>query len=317
MRLLTIYILILVIQGCNRDQIDPEIEKGLSLNQVISVGGVDRDYHLYIPNNPRNAPVVFLFHGNEGSHDNVLGLTGTKSPQKVWLDIALQENVIIVVPNGTLSSRDTRGWNDCRNDAPRTPNSNDVLFTVSLLDYIEDTYQSDDARVYAVGTSNGGYFANRLAHEIPDRIAAFASIVAPNAANTDCSAASTPVSALFMNGTADPLVPYEGGTTANGEVASTESSVSYWVQLNATNENPVITDYPDLNTSDGSTVTRFMYTNGSHGTEVALYRVNNGGHVEPSIAERYSQIWLAIVGDQNGDIEAAHEIWDFLKTKSK
>ena len=127
----------------------------------------------------------------------MLGLTGVKAPYKVWLDIANQEDLIIVVPNGTLSSLNTRGWNDCRNDAPRTPTVNDVDFTVVLLDHIKQKYNSNDAKVFAVGTSNGGHFANRLAQEIPHRITAFASIVASNAANSECSDATTNVSALF------------------------------------------------------------------------------------------------------------------------
>ena len=46
-------------------------------------------------------------------------------------------------------------------------------------------------------------------------------------------------------------------------------------------------------------------------------KLNNGGHTEPSISERYSSIWLSIVGNQNGDIEMANEVWDFFKTKTR
>jgi polyhydroxybutyrate depolymerase len=309
-------LLILFILSC-KNVISPEIEKGLLTNQVITIEGVDRYYHLFVPNNPLNAPVVFLFHGNGGSFDDMLGLTGVKAPYKVWLDIANQENLIIIVPNGTLSSLDTRGWNDCRNDAPRTPTVNDVQFIVDLLDFIKEKYNSDDSRVFAVGTSNGGHFANRLAREIPDRITAFASIVASSAVNSVCSDSTEPVSALFMNGTGDPIMPYDGGDTGNGVVFSTESTVSYWVQRNATDTIPVVTNFPDINTNDSSTVTRYLYENGENGTEVVLYKVNNGGHTEPSISEHYSSIWLWIVGNQNGDIEMANEVWNFFKTKTR
>jgi polyhydroxybutyrate depolymerase len=319
MKNITTYLLLIILftLSCNKDEISPEIEKGLLKNQVIAIGGVDRNYHLYVPNNPLNAPVVFLFHGNGGSYDDMLGLTGVKAPYKVWLDIANQEDLIIVVPNGTLSSLNTRGWNDCRNDAPRTPTFNDVEFIVNLLDFIKEKYNSNDAKVFAVGTSNGGHFANRLAQEIPDRITAFASVVASNAANSECSDATTNVSALFMNGTDDPILPYIGGSTENGEVISTEITVSYWVTRNATDTTPVITNFPDINANDSSTITRYLYKNGGNGTEVVLFKVNNGGHTEPSISERYSSIWLSIVGNQNGDIEMANEVWDFFKTKTR
>src|SRR5690606_35918761 len=138
----------------------------------------------------------------------------------------------------------------------------------NLLDFIKAKYKSNDLKVFAVGTSNGGYFVNRLAQEIPDRITAFASIVASNAANSECSDATTKVSALFMNGTDDPIMPYDGGSTENGEVVSTENTISYWITRNATDTTPVITNFPDINTNDGSTVTRFLYKNGGNGTEV-------------------------------------------------
>lgn len=309
----------LFILGCSKDEVSPEIEKGLLKNQTITVGGIERNYHIYIPNNTLNAPVVLLFHGNGGSYDDMLGLTGVKAPYKVWLDIALQENLIIVVPNGTLGSSNSRGWNDCRDDAPTNPNTNDVQFTVDLLDFVKTQYNSNDSKTYAVGTSNGGHFAIRLAQEIPNRITAFASIVASNAVNSKCLNSTTHVSALFMNGTDDPILPYDGGQMASnrGEVLSTDNTISYWVQRNETDTTPEITELPNLNTDDGSTITEYLYKNGANGTEVGLYKVNNGGHTEPSLSERYSALFLLLVGNQNGDIEMANEIWDFFKTKTK
>jgi polyhydroxybutyrate depolymerase len=311
--------LLLLSFGCSKNKTNPEIEKGLLKNQTISVGGTTRNYHIYIPNNPTNAPVVFLFHGNGGSHDDMLGLTNLKAPYKIWLDLAFQENVIIVVPNGTLGSSGSRGWNDCRNDAPTNPTSNDIQFVNELLNVVSSKYNSNNQKVYAVGTSNGGHFAIRLAQEIPNRIAAFAAIVAANSVNTQCANSSVKVSALFMNGTDDPIMPYIGGQMASnrGNVFSTDNTVMYWIQRNATLTTPEISDIPDINTVDGSTVKKYLYKNGGNGSEVALYKVINGGHTEPSLAERYSSLFLTLVGNQNGDIEMANEIWNFFKTKTK
>lgn len=305
--------------SCNKNQASPEIEKGLLKNQSITVGGVERNYHIYVPGNPQDAPLVLLFHGNGGSSDDMLGLTGVKAPYKVWLDIALQENLIIVVPNGTIGSNSARGWNDCRDDAPANPTTNDVQFIVDLLDFVKAKYNSNDLKVFAVGTSNGGHFAIRLAQEIPNRITAFASVVASNPVNSECSNSTIKVSAFFMNGTDDPFLPYNGGQMASnrGEVFSTESTVSYWVQRNATDLTPEISNLPNLNTNDGSTITKYLYKNGGNGTEVALCKVNNGGHTEPSVSERYSPLFLLAVGKQNGDIEMADEVWNFFKAKTK
>ncbi len=312
-------LLLLLVLSCNKNEASPEIEKGLLKNQSIIVGGIERNYHIYVPGNPLNAPVVLLFHGNGGSYDDMLGLTGVKAPYKVWLDIASRENLIIVVPNGTLGSGSTRGWNDCRDDAPANPTTNDVEFIVHLLDFVKAKYNSNNSKVFAVGTSNGGHFSIRLAQEIPDRITAFASVAASNSVNSECNNSTIKVSALFMNGTDDPFLPYNGGQMASnrGEVFSTENTVSYWVQRNATDLTPEISNLPNLNTKDGSTVTKYLYKNGGNGTEVVLCKVNNGGHTEPSVSERYSSLFLLAVGNQNGDIEMANEVWNFFKTKTK
>jgi polyhydroxybutyrate depolymerase len=308
-------LLVCVAHGCKDDRMRPET--GLLRNQVITVGGVQRNYHLYVPDNHRNAPVVFLFHGNGGSSDDLLGLSGVKAPYKVWMEIARNEQLVLVVPNGTLGSQNSRGWNDCRTDAPRTPQVDDVQLIVDLLDFLAERYAVNEARVFAVGTSNGGHFAIRLAKEIPGRITAFAAVLAANAVNSACAEEPTPVSALFMNGTSDTIMPYEGGNSGNGEVFSTDISVAYWVHRNGTYATPVVTEIPDINASDGSTVTRFLYPGGTGGAEVALVKVQQGGHTEPSIAERYSAVWLSIVGPQNGDLEMANEIWNFFRTKSR
>ncbi len=306
---------------CNKtpkDNITP-LEKGLLKNQTIQVGGLDRFYHVFVPEKYENAPLVILLHGNGGSHDDMLGLTGVKAPYKLWLDIAQQENIIVLVPNGTLGSSNARGWNDCRNDASTNPTTDDVGFIRALMDKIMNTYKADTKKVFAMGTSNGGHFAQRLAQEIPQKITAFGAVVASRAKNSKCSDSNVPISALFMNGTADPILPYNGGQMSSnrGEVYSTDDTINYWITRNQTATAPETTQITNINTTDNCTITKQLYKNGSNNTEIMLYEVTNGGHTEPSIAQRYSTAFLQIVGNQNADIEMANEVWNFFKNKSK
>ena len=318
MKKILFYLTFALTLGCTKKD-DPIVQKGLLKNQVINISGLDRNYHLYIPDNPTNAPIVMLFHGNGGSYDDMLGLTGVKAPYKIWLDIGQQENLIIIVPNGTLGPSNSRGWNDCRADAPTSPTVNDVLFTSNLIDYVINKYQASSSKIYAVGTSNGGHFSIRLAQEIPNRITAFAAIVAANAKNSQCTNSTVRVSALIVNGTADPIIPYNGGQMAynRGEVLSTDSSIKYWVARNQTSIVPEVTNLPDINTTDNCSIQKHLYKNGGNNTEVELLKVNNGGHTEPSISQRYSASFLTLVGNQNADIEMANEIWSFFKNKTK
>ncbi len=323
MKIVNLFLLLILLIGCQKkeDTIDTDdvsvLQKGLIENITIDISGVEREYHLYIPDNYENAPIVTLLHGHSGSSDQIIGLNNTKAPFKVWLTIAEEENIILIIPNGLVGSSTHQGWNDCREEADGNPTSDDVSFINTLIDTTISKYNSNAEKVFVNGISNGGHMTYRLAQEIPEKITAFAAVVASKPVNSTCTDSTTPISALIMNGTDDPLVPYEGGQV-NGDrgiVYSTEETVAYWVNRNNTNTTPVTTTFTDNNTSDNSTVTKEVYANGTNNTEVVFYKVTGGGHTEPSILERYGALYKLIVKEQNGDIEMAREIWDFFKTK--
>jgi polyhydroxybutyrate depolymerase len=231
-----IFILFTILLGSCRDQI-PEVEQSvLMLNQNISIDGIEREYHIQVPNDATNKPLVLLLHGHGGSHKQSIGADGTKAPQKVWLTLADENEFILVIPNGLLGPEDSRGWNDCRDDAVGNPESDDVKFLSELLDEVEEEYDYDVNRTYVTGISNGAMMTLRLAHEIPNKITAFGAIVNSMAANSKCNDSDIAISALFMNGTEDPLVPYDGGQIASnrGEVISTDESINYWIARNNT-----------------------------------------------------------------------------------
>ena len=77
----------------------------------------------------------------------------------------------------------------------------------------------------------------------------------------------------------------------------------------------MIFKFPDVDSTDKSTVTRYIYPNGKDNTEVMLYQVQGGGHTEPSRSEHYRRLYKWIVGPQNYDIEMADEVWAFFKDK--
>jgi len=72
------------------------------------------------------------------------------------------------------------------------------------------THHIDRHRVYVTGMSNGAMMSYTLACELSDRITAIAP-VAGDLPAVPCRPAR-PISVLAINGTADPLVPYTGGT---------------------------------------------------------------------------------------------------------
>ena len=315
----TIVIAVLLI-GCNSNPTLDEVhENALLENQTFSVLSEERDFHLYLPDNPVSAPIVLLLHGNGGSSDQLLGLNGTNAPYKVWFDIARQENLILVVPNGTLGPDGRRGWNDCRNDARTNPVTDDVRYIGDLINVVRSTYGSSASAVFAVGTSNGGHMSMRLAAELPDMIQAIAFIVASKPVNSECAEPTIPTPVLVMNGTDDPVMPYNGGQIASnrGEVYSTAETVEYWKNRHQADAAPIVVEIPNSDSDDNSTVRRFSYVNGTGDSVVEHYEVVNGGHTEPSMVERYGNLFKLIVGNQNGDMEMATEIWEFFKSQQR
>jgi len=314
----------LSVSGCSNTSSsnNEPYQTGLFVNNAIVVEGKTRTYDYYVPSGLSSSrrPLVFLLHGGGSKPDDLTGESGFISPYLVWMDIADREKFILVYPEGSINPRGELGWNDCRADTTNNPSLNDVDFIDALIDKMSHSFTIDSNRIYASGTSNGGHMVIRLALELSNKIAAIASVAAamPGVA---CNSPSRPISVLFMNGTSDPLLPFEGGEVApniggRGTVLSADESVNIWVRFNQTDSTSAITNFPDIDTEDSSTVHKATYSNGIEGTQVALYEITGGGHVEPSIREQYSSILELSLGKQNHDIEMADEIWKFFKDKT-
>ena len=321
-KLISAIILISLFFNCHKPS-DVEIpESGLFTNNTIVVEGVTRTYDYYVPSDMGSSlsPLVFLLHGGGSNTDDLTGESGFKAPYKIWMDIADAEKFIIVYPEGSNNPLGALGWNDCRADATTNPSVNDVGFIDALIGQFSSSFNIDTDRIYASGTSNGGHMSIRLALELSNKIAAVASVVAAMPA-IRCSDPVHPISVLFMNGTDDPLLPYNGGEVAphiggRGTVLSALESVNFWVDFNKTDSSHAIIIFPDINIEDNSTVKSITYSNGTEGTQVVLYEVSGGGHVAPSIQEQYAAMLELSLGNQNHDIEMATEIWTFFKNKT-
>ena len=292
-------------------------------DQKLKIDGVERSYDLYVPDTASaKRPLVLLLHGHVGSARLMEGRFGVPAPYTRWLELAKQNDMLVAIPNGEKGSDRKRGWNDCRADAKTNPTTDDVKFLLAMIEAIDHEHPVDQSRIYANGTSNGGNMVIRLALEVPEYFAAVAAVVANHPGKSECHDKRVPISVLFMNGTADPLMPYKGGQVgkdkhARGAVLSTAESVDYWVKLDGTKSQPVVYRFPDVDPEEKSTVVRYSYTGGRDNTEVVLYEIVNGGHSEPSKREKYRWLYKHIAGNQNHDIEMADEVWGFFEDKSR
>lgn len=156
--------------------------------------------------------------------------------------------------------------------------------------------------------------SQRLADEKPEILGAMAIIVASRPADSECGQSNLPIPVLFMNGTSDPLTPCYGSQILSdrGEVISTPDTINYWINKNQADASPTEFSADDINRRNDSTGTRYSYPDSTGKIVAQWYEIMNGGHTEPSIAERYGRIYKLVVGNQNGDIEMANEVWEFL-----
>lgn len=142
-------------------------------------------------------------------------------------------------------------------------------------------------------------------------------------AHSECPPPRRAVPVIFVNGTADPLVPFDGGGMAErfgsghsgdarGTVLAATTSALQWARLAGANAAPTTVQLPDRDPDDGSTVTQQTWTHRDGRPVVRLLRVDGGGHVEPSIDHRYARLVTRFLGAQNGDIESAEAIHAFF-----
>jgi polyhydroxybutyrate depolymerase len=150
-----------------------------------------------------------------------------------------------------------------------------------------------------------------VATERPERIAAAAAFIANRPMPTQCPTASEPVPMIIVNGTADPLMPYEGGRIrfGYGTVRSAPATRRYWTTVNRADTAAAdVREFPDRNAEDGSVVVCETYPpQAGRGARVRFCRVEGGGHAMPSIEHQ-----LARARRQNHDVEGARLAWSFF-----
>jgi len=255
--------------------------------------GITRDYVLYVPavyNHTTQAPLVINLHGY-----------GSNATQQMFysnfMPIADTAGFLVVHPNGTLDPNNTRHWNTFG-----LSSVDDVGFLSDLIDTVALLYSVDKDRVYSTGMSNGGFMSYSLACSLSHRIAAIASVTGTMIhSNLSACNPAGKVPVMQIHGTADGTVPYAG----NAMFVSVPNIVDFWVSHNGCTTPPVVTQLPDIDTTDGCTAVHYRYPDGQNGVSVELYKVDDGGHTWPGAP--------VVIGVTNMDFSASDEIWRFFR----
>jgi len=253
---------------------------------------------------------VLTLHGGSGDMYNVQGFTQMNNASN-------QKGFLAVYPQGIGEAPPGYSWADGRGTTADDAGIDDVGFLDKLIDKLADDYNVDKLRVYVCGFSNGGFMTQRLACELSDHFAAIGGLGCSldSTLYANCSP-STPVPMMYVSGTNDPEVPYNGGYMNNPAVepiVAVEDAVQYWVDHNnCSTEEPVV-NIPDYIEDDSSTVDMYDYTDCDAGVMVRFFKVNNGGHTWPGVEIPDME---PLLGETNEDIHASFQLWNFFKEYS-
>lgn len=244
-------------------------------------GGLPRTYQLHVPAGlDHPAGLVLNLHGAGQTGGEQAAITNYNA-------VADQNGFVVAYPDGIdLSWADGRGAS-----VPDRQGVDDVGFLAALIDQLSRDYGIPRGRVFTTGMSAGAFMATRLACQRADLVAAIAPVAGTLGAAFGC-APSRPVSVLQMHGTADPVVPFAGGTMFGrggySDVVAAPAMAQRWRDIDRCPA-PV-----DNGPAGGAQ--RFTASGCAGGTEVVFVQLDGVGHTWPADASPLSGQFFATHG---------------------
>ena len=253
-------------------------------------------------------PLVVFLHGGGGNMTSAQGFTNLNTVSNANGFLAVYPQGYGVVPSGGYV------WADGRGSFADIAGVDDIGFINKLLDTIIANYNINTNKIYISGFSNGGFMTQRLACQLNQRFAAMASLgCTMDAISFAGCNPRRPIPMLFMLGTADPRVPFNGGqltgTISNVPVVGINTLVDFWKNNNQCLTTNLPLNLPDVVLTDNSTVTLYKFTNCSCNSNISFYKINGGGHTWPGVSIPSYEI---TAGSTNLDIQASTELWRFF-----
>ena len=270
-------------------------------------GGTSRQYEIFRPTGTTApAPAVFLLHGGGG--------TGAQLERFTDFDrVAASAGIIAVYPQGL-----GREWNDHRGPGAQS-RADDGEFLLDLIDRLAAKGLVDPARVYIAGISNGGLMALDMACSHADRIAGIAVVAASFPVGYRCNPARA-LPMIFVHGTEDRFIPFEGGRIAGqfsaerGNVLSAEETIDFFVRA-ANCRTRDEQSLADPSPPDGTHVTIFRYGGCQTGAAVESVIVEGGGHSWPGARQGF--LLDHLLGPASRAVDTSAELWRFFSDAAR
>jgi len=270
--------------------------------EQIQVGGLTRNYLLYVPQAVAPHPaLVVILHGGGNPTRWMERMTGFDT-------YADQRGFIAVYPEGI-----DKHWNDGRSTIVNKVD--DVGFISALISQLSTQFGVDPARVYVTGMSNGALMAETLGCRLAGQITAIAPVSGSLPADVAPGCApSAPVSALLIQGDADPVVPYDGGNVLvyhgqgeGGGVIGSPASAQFWAHADGCGTLGAARDLPPQVPEDPTRLSVAETSTCRGGSTVELITIHGGGHVWPGFVPRNT-----LLGAPTQQLNATATIVDFF-----
>jgi polyhydroxybutyrate depolymerase len=242
-----------------------------------------------------NCPLVLVCHGYGGTAQGIMDYSEFNA-------LAEEFGFAVCYPQGTLDGSNTPFFN-VGYDFQNNETVDDVAFVENLVASLQSMYSLSGEDVFCTGMSNGGDFSYMLACQASETfkgVAPVAGMIMQDIMDS-CNPVNE-VSILEIHGTQDNVTYWQGDPNNNdgwGAYPSIPNTISFFTNLfglTTLNSNT----FPNIDPSDGSTVSSDQHTEFGSCTQVWLYTVNGGGHDWPG-------------SSGNMDISASREAWLFFQ----
>lgn len=314
---------------------------GHTERRVLQVGGLQREYIVYVPWKSRtatNVPVVFMLHGTSGDGEQFYAHSGWREkadetgliavfPSALWhcyyedddrsgsFDPVAERKVFTKWAAGKLGEPTERplctaaqmaGLSAEKRALVDHPLADDMAFIRQIVADLGANFGIDRKRLYVSGFSNGAEMSGRLAAEAADLFAAVA--CASSAVSVD-TVASRPLSVIWSVGELDPEQSVALGY-ANGMIPLTAD-----LGTNPRFQNRIELPYTHMLNLDrtkthsqltawGSLISHFAYT-----TSLAGAGNTFNGYVIQGLAHEYPN-------GKNHPVRMADALWEFFRTQA-
>ena len=282
---------------------------GTSVQTISTVDGM-RSYRLHVPPSYTGSDAIPLVVNIHGANSSAVVQEGYSqfSPK------ADAENFIVVYPEGLTAPLTYSHFNAWQLPSPF---HDDLGYITKILDSVELQLCIDQSRVFSTGISNGAMMSVRLACSLSSRIAAIAPVAGayypPDSLNLNSAETcpdTRPVPMLAFHGTADTVVPYNGGV---GNGISGGINFRLPVDDNTPAED-VLADWSVHNACAGgrteaqidTEVRLITYDSCAANAIVRHYAIDGGGHTWPDAID------VPSLGYTTHQINATDLIWSFF-----